>query len=121
MRRVHTHARETRSNGCTIGWVGDRVEHGEIVDLSRIGHDCRVRWRTGSVQGWQAVQIAVGILDDGRWFVERIGQVHGRPRAYSSKAAAWQVVRNLMAAEAGVEWERVPCYPSVAWQRSSTR
>jgi hypothetical protein len=97
------------------------VEKGEQIDLSRIGHDCRARWRTGPVQGWQAVQIAVGVLDDGRWYVERIGQIHGRPRAYSTKGAAWQVVRNLMAAEPDADWERVPCYPSEQQLRRSGR
>jgi hypothetical protein len=92
--------------------VGTGVERGEPIDLSRVGHECRAKWRTGAVGTWRQVQVAVGELDDGRWFVERVGQIHGRPRAYSSKAAAWHVARQLMAAQVDAEWERVPCYPS---------
>jgi hypothetical protein len=92
--------------------VGGQLERGEPIDLSKVGHECRARWRTGSVETWRSVQIAVGVLDDGRWYVERIGQVQGRPRAYSTKTGAWQVVRNLMAVEPDARWERVPCYPS---------
>jgi hypothetical protein len=90
----------------------DGREKGEPVDLSRVGHDCRARWRTGPVGTWRVVEIAVGVLDGGRWYVELVGQVHARPRAYSSKQAAWQVVQNLMATRPGEQWERVPCYPS---------
>jgi hypothetical protein len=80
--------------------------------LSHLGHECRARWRTGSVETWRSVEIAVGQLDDGRCYVDRIGQVHGRPRAYSTKRVAWAIVKNLMALEPGAQWERVPCYPS---------
>jgi hypothetical protein len=92
--------------------MGRGVERGEPVDLSRISHECRAKWRTGAVGTWRQVQIAVGLLDDGRWYVERIGRIHGRPRVYSTKAAAWAVVRHLIAVEPDARWERVPCYPS---------
>jgi hypothetical protein len=99
--------------------VGGGAQKGEPVDLSRVGHDCRARWRAGSVGTWRSVEIAVGLLDGGRWYVQLVGQVHARPRAYPNKQAAWQVVQNLMATRPGEQWERVPCYPSEPLRSSS--
>ncbi|HEY3010508.1 MAG TPA: hypothetical protein VGJ63_20930 [Micromonosporaceae bacterium] len=95
------------------------VERGEPVDLSKVGHECRARWRTGTEGTWRQVDIAAGQLDDGRWYVARVGQVHGRPRSYSNKAVAWQIVQQLMAAEPDARWRRVPCYPSEPVLRSA--
>jgi hypothetical protein len=86
---------------------------GEPIELHRVRHDCRARWdRPGNRGGPFAAAISVGMLDDGRWYVDVIGQVNHRPRAYPSREHAWTVVRNWMR-HLGGEWERIPCYGGI--------
>lgn len=86
---------------------------GEPFKLHRARHECRARWeRVGYRGGPFAAIIAVGELDDGRWYVDVIGQVHQDPRAYPTKQQAWIVARNWMR-RIGGQWERIPCYGGI--------
>lgn len=94
----------------------DEIDYGVPVDLTwDYTHRCKGRWRHGGNRAaWQARYIAVGTLADGRWYVDSVGQVHPGCRAYRTRASAWAVAQNLMAAGGAQpeEWERVPCYPT---------
>jgi hypothetical protein len=55
----------------------------ERVDLDRIGHAERQRWRNGDEWDLRATKIAVGELADGRWYVRCYdGPVLPAARAY---------------------------------------
>lgn len=43
----------------------------ERVDITRIRHAERQRWRAGGEWDEAAPKVAVGELDDGRWYVRR--------------------------------------------------
>jgi len=87
------------------------VERGEHVDLLRIHHQCKARWRNQRTGGAWAKSIRTGTLEDGRWFVELISmQPPNGARAYSSREVAWEVIKNLMRAHADSIWSRTPCY-----------
>lgn len=60
------------------------------------------RWRNGHAGAFGCVHVAVGVLPDGRWFVER-GE---KARAYPDEAHARVVASNLMTGSA--EWREVP-------------
>jgi len=89
----------------------DGVERGEHVDLLRIHHQCKARWRNQRVGGAWEKFIRTGTLEDGRWFVEMISrQPPNGARAYASREAAWDVIKKLMRAHADSTWSRTPCY-----------
>jgi hypothetical protein len=73
------------------------VVRGTPIRLNRGHYECRARWeRVGYRGGPDAATISVGVLTDGGWYVDVIGQANHRPRAYPTKQDAWAVVKNWM-------------------------
>jgi hypothetical protein len=94
-------------------YIRTMVVRGEPITLKRAKYECRARWeRVGYRGGPHAAIVAVGELDDGRWYVDVIGQANRRPRAYATKHDAWVVVQQWMR-HFGGEWERIPCYGGI--------
>lgn len=83
--------------------MGD--ENGEAIDVSDIGVE-RTYWRWRSATPYRPppydvyTYIAVGLLTDGRWFVEE-QHVDSRARAFAAEEAAMACAHEWMA---GSEW-----------------
>jgi hypothetical protein len=61
------------------------------------------------------MHVAIGEVEDGRWYVEVTAQVHQPARAYPTKTTAWLVAQNWMRRRRG-DWSKVACYPTQGWQ-----
>lgn len=83
--------------------MGVEVERGEAIRVwEHVGARRVQRWRWGHTSGSEAVQVALGVLPDGRWFVER----GAKARAYDEEQDARVVAGNLMADREG--WREIP-------------
>lgn len=76
----------------------------ERIDLGRLPHAQRQRWRNGGEWDETAVKIAVGVLSDGRWYVERY-RLGGEQKtlAYGTERLARGTARRWMRTIGG-EW-----------------
>ena len=95
-----------------------KIERGTRVDLLRVNYECRARWRSGPPGSYRERFIRVGLLADGRWFVDMNGQ-GGDCRAYRTKAEAWAVIQRLMQAFGEQPWEQISCYGTPLGRRSN--
>jgi hypothetical protein len=76
---------------------------GEPVDLLNTYNKVRIhRWRTGAVGTWRETNVAIGVLPDGRWFLD----ARNHKLAFRDEEAAQDAARELMA-EHGGEWVEV--------------
>lgn len=83
--------------------VGVELERGEAIQVwEHIGARRVQRWRWGHASSSDLAEVAVGVLPDGRWFVER----SQKARAYSGEQLARVVAGNLMARRDG--WREIP-------------
>jgi hypothetical protein len=73
---------------------------GEPVDLLNIYGKTRVhRWRTGIAGTWREATISIGVLPDGRWFLDS----RHHKLAFTDEEEAQDAAREVMAGHGG-EW-----------------
>lgn len=97
----------------TVGGVDGQIR------LELVRHECRGRWRRTELLPRQSrgCWVRVGVLGDGRWYVDVIKPDRDDCRLYADEQAAWRAARAQMVALGG-SWEQVPCYPTGAAQPS---
>lgn len=82
------------------------MDRGERVDVRQVPHRQLRHWTLRAASAPYAVQVLLGVLGDGRWYVWRLDPVHSEARAYIGQQQAEQVARQVMAA-IGEGWSEV--------------
>lgn len=85
--------------------------------LWQVKHRCMARWRRTELMPHQSrsVQVKIGTLTTGGWYVDTIKPDVDECRPYPDQQTAREVAHRWMD-RLGGEWEQIPCYPTEGWQ-----